>query len=170
MASYFKVPIAVLLEQAPYDVLTIIDEHKEEFVKALPIPNEILEVWKINKDCPEAAPLFKIIDMMSFCIKWCDITENGWAIALDDDYIKLTQSQEPSIEFDDDEPEVRKVGSKPTVAITPGPSKIDRELADMIKKLTVNEKIIVKKYVNEILFKRSRSFYRARRAVAVSKK
>lgn len=162
MASYFEVPISALLEEAPFDMLTLISEHKEEFIEELPISDESLAIWNIRKDRSDAASIINIINMMHSCIKWCDITEDGWSIMLNDTYVKLIKQSKLEME---------KAAVKTPAMRGPVLSRTDKELMDLIKKLSPGEKAVVKRCVNELLLKRAKNMIRMRRgAVAVSKK
>lgn len=131
ISKYFDVPTDFLLGLQPFNNWETINANRKQFVDASGIDSKVFSVlWGIDKTSPETAPLVSFIKFVSEAIVSAEINSDGLLeIAVKENFIGMTIGAQ------------LKLGQKkPTPVSEDGLDEQDRQLVDLMKLLTADQK------------------------------
>lgn len=131
IAKYFDVPTDFLLGLQPFNNWELINANRKRFIDASSIDSKLLStLWGIDSGSPETAPLVSFIKFVNEAIVSAEMNSDGaLEIAVKENFIGMTVGAQ------------LKLGKKkPTPVSEDGLDELDRQLVELMKALTVDQK------------------------------
>lgn len=131
IAKYFDVPTDFLLGLQPFNNWDVLNANRKLFIDATNIDSKVLSVlWGIDSNSPETAPLVSFIKFVNEAIVSAETAPDGTLeIAVKENFIGMTIGAQ------------LKLGKKKPTPITgDGLDEQDRQLVELMKLLTADQK------------------------------
>lgn len=131
ISKYFDVPTDFLLGLQPFNNWATINANRKQFIDASCIDSKLLStLWGIDSNLPETAPLVAFIKFVNEAILTAEINSDGvLEIAVKENFIGMTIGAQ------------LKLGKKkPTPIFEDGLDEQDRQLMELMKALTPDQK------------------------------